>query len=127
MSRTNARGRRPSAGCVEESSEMSEEDRQAVVAEIHARLDEYAHEVTSKDIEAMLRFWNDSEEFLYAANGRILGSYDEWAALTTQHNAETQKCLYWNWQNVNVGRCRNMLPRRQSNSTTERSRPTETH
>ena len=90
-------------GCVaSEPDEMSPAERQAVAAEIRERLDEYAEAVTNQDINAMLSFWSDSEDFLFAGDGVILGGYEEWAPLTTKHNAETKRWLRWNWHNVHV-------------------------
>ena len=81
---------------------MSQEERQNVVAEIHERLDSYADAVTRLDIDAMLSFWMDSEEFVFAGDGVILGGYDEWTSLMSQRSGETEQWLHFNFHNVKV-------------------------
>jgi ketosteroid isomerase-like protein len=98
-----------------EPGELSDVERQTVVAEINERLNEYAAAVTSKNLDVALSFWSDSEEFIFAGDGTILGGYDEWAALTTQHTAETAQWLYWDWTRIEVA----ILSRSAASATVE--------
>jgi ketosteroid isomerase-like protein len=96
-------------------SEPSTQERAAIVAEINQRLAWYRDAVMRRDLEEYLGFWSDSEDFVFAGDGRILGGYDDWAELTAQHNAETEKWLKWEYRNVHVA----VLSRDAASCTTE--------
>lgn len=68
-------------------------------SEVQRTLDDYANAVKRKDLTAMLSFWSDSEDFVLAGDGTILGGYDQWAEVTTQDNDEAAQWLQWQWDN----------------------------
>ena len=91
------------SGCQSKSvRELSLQDRDVIVQEIKQRLEEYRDAVMRRDLEEYLGFWSDSDEFVFAGDGRILGGYEEWAKLTTQHNAETEKWLKWDYGDMHI-------------------------
>ena len=53
--------------------ESSEGWRQTVHDEIELALDGYRDAILSRDYDAMLGFWSDSDQFEFAGDGRILG------------------------------------------------------
>jgi len=77
-------------------------DQQAVIQEVRQRLNEYSNAVTSKDIDAMLGFWSNSDDFVFAGDGAILGGYDQWSSLTRQDNEQTDHWVHWTWKNVHI-------------------------
>ena len=86
----------------QDRSQVTDQQRDRIVAEVQQRLDQYAAAVTRKDVEAMLSFWSDSDDFVFAGDGSILGGFDAWAPVTRRDNDETQRWLYWNWRNVHI-------------------------
>jgi ketosteroid isomerase-like protein len=81
---------------------VSEPWRQFVTAEIRRVLEDYRKAMLSRDYHAMLAFWSDSGEFVFAGDGRILGGFQAWKAETTRHYQATRKWDLWEWQNIHV-------------------------
>ena len=85
-----------------EKSSFDESQQQAVALEIHQRLDEYSDAVTRRDLDAILSFWSDSGELVFAGDGAILGGYDEWATIARRDNEHVDHWIHWTWNNVHV-------------------------
>jgi len=73
-----------------------------VRTEISSVLDGYREAILSRDYEAMLGFWSESEEFVFAGDGRILGGSEAWIAETTRHYETTSEWQQWDWQSVHI-------------------------
>jgi len=82
--------------------QMDEAQRQLVEGEVRERLDQYATAVTAKNLDAILSFWSDSDDFVFAGDGSILGGFDEWAAIATQDNERTDRWISWKWKHVQI-------------------------
>lgn len=80
----------------------SEPWRQLVTAEIRRVLEDYRTAMLSRNYEAMLTFWSDADEFVFAGDGRILGGFQAWKAETTRHYEDTRHWEQWEWQNIHV-------------------------
>ena len=65
-------------------------------------LDDYREAILSRDYDAMLSFWSDSEEFVFAGDGRILGGSDAWKAEMARHYESTSRWEQWDWQSVHI-------------------------
>ena len=84
------------------SNDVSPAEREAIVQEIERTIDEYIDANLRKDVDAQLGFWSDSEEFVFAGDGTILGGYKEWAELLRQYDQENEKWNYWDIRNLHV-------------------------
>lgn len=84
------------------ANESSPEERSAIVEELTQALDDYGDAMVRLDLEAMVEFYDDSEDFVFAGDGEILGGHDEWVALLARYNEETEKWTNWQRRNVNV-------------------------
>jgi ketosteroid isomerase-like protein len=82
--------------------ESSEGWRQAVRDEIEVALDGYRDAILSRDFDAMLAFWSESDQFVFAGDGRILGGSDAWEAEMTRHYDGTLSWEQWDWQSVHI-------------------------
>jgi len=82
--------------------ESSEGWRQAVQDEIERALDGYRDAILSRDYDAMLGFWSDSDQFVFAGDGRILGGSDAWEAEMPRHYDGTLGWEQWDWQSVHI-------------------------
>ena len=76
--------------------------RNSVETEIREVLDGYRDAMLTRDYDAMIAFWSDSEDFVFAGDGRILGGIDAWKAQTTKDYKETESWEIWDWQNVHI-------------------------
>ena len=74
----------------------------AVYDEIRQVLDNYREAMLTRDYDAMLSFWSDSEDFIFAGDGRILGGLEAWKAETTRHYEQTRRWEQWEWQSVHI-------------------------
>ena len=81
---------------------VTPEERAAITEEITQTLDRYIDANMRRDLDDILVFWSDSEDFVFAGDGVILGGYDEWVELVTQLTADTEKWLKWEINNVHV-------------------------
>jgi len=90
-------------GCASPApTQLDEAQRQLVIREVQQRLDQYAAAVTGKELDAILSFWSDSDDFVFAGDGSILGGFNQWAALAKQDNEQAERWVYWNWRNVHI-------------------------
>ena len=90
-------------GCQPGSSDdVSPAEREAIVQEIKQTIDEYINAIQRIDLDAQLSFWSDSEEFVFAGDGAILGGYSEWAEQLRQVNQVNKKWNYFNISNLHV-------------------------
>ena len=55
-------------------------EKEEITAEIIEVVDKYIEAVTSNDLEKTLAFWSDSDEFIHAGDGSIIGGYAEWSS-----------------------------------------------
>ena len=104
------------SGCQGQAEpELSPEERQAIVGEIIQKQEQYRDAAMRLDLAGQLAYWDDSEDFVMAADGSILGGYDEWVIQLTRFNEETEKWLKWETRNVHVA----VLSRDAASSTLE--------
>ena len=50
----------------------------------------------------MYKFWSDSEDFIFAGDGRILGGYKEWTDDMSQFTEITNRFPYWENKNIKI-------------------------
>ena len=81
---------------------LSANGASTVETEIEKVLDGYRDAMLTRDYDAMIAFWSDSEDFVFAGDGRILGGIDAWKAQTTKDYKETERWEIWDWQNVQI-------------------------
>ena len=86
------------------SEELTDESKEQIEIEIRQTVDDYFENVKSKNLEAMLSFWSDSEDFIHAADGRVFGGYEKWSNwLIDQNKKDTfEEWLYWNNSDIHV-------------------------
>ena len=90
-------------GCQESgSNELTDQERQNLEGEIIERLNNYADAVVNKNIDDILSFWSNSDDFVFAGDGAIIGGYNEWAAIAIRDNDQALKWINWNWNNVHI-------------------------
>ena len=87
-----------------QSTELPEEVKKKIDLEIRQRVDDYFENVKSKDIEGMLSFWSDSEDFIHAGDGRIFGDYNKWSNWLKNRNRKgtVDEWLYWNNTDIHI-------------------------
>jgi ketosteroid isomerase-like protein len=91
------------SGCQSKTgNDISLEERKAIVKEVTRTAEQYVEAVMGGDLKGMLAFWSDSEDFVFAGDGVIIGGYDELSALLTRSHEETERWLKWESYNVNV-------------------------
>jgi hypothetical protein len=56
----------------------------------------------SRDYVAMLRFWSNADDFVFAGDGRVLGGIKTWTAETTKHYQSTQAWEQWDRQSIHT-------------------------
>ena len=90
-------------GCQSNNSqELSEQEISKIKSEINNRVDSYFEAVKVLNLEEMFEFWSDSEDFIFAGDGRILGGYKEWTNEMNQFAEITDHFLYWNNKNIKI-------------------------
>ena len=82
--------------------EMDADTARNVESSIRNVLDGYREAMLTRDYESMIGFWSDSDDFVFAGDGRILGGIDAWKAQTTADYENTESWEIWDWQNVQV-------------------------
>ena len=65
-------------------------------------LDHYREAMLSRDYDAMLSFWSESPDFVFAGDGRILGGFEAWKAEITRYYKQTRSWEQWDWQSVHI-------------------------
>ena len=104
------------SGCKSNAGAMlSPAEREAIVAEIIHKQEQYRDAAMRLDLAGQLAYWDDSEDFVMAADGAIVGGYDEWAEQLTRFHDETERWLKWGNSNVHVA----VLSREVASSTLE--------
>jgi ketosteroid isomerase-like protein len=80
---------------------LTEKLKGQIELEIRQRVDDYFQ---AKDVEAMLSFWSDSEDFIHAGDGRIYGGYEKWSNWIKNWNREgnIDQVLYFNRSDIHV-------------------------
>ncbi len=81
---------------------LNTETKILVTNEIREVLEGYRDAMLSRDYDAMIAFWSDSDDFVLAGDGRILGGIDAWQTETTKHYKDTSSWEIWDWQNVQI-------------------------
>jgi ketosteroid isomerase-like protein len=81
---------------------LNSETRETVRQEVRQVLEDYREAMLSRDFDTRIAFWSDSEDFVFAGDGRILGGFDAWKKETTRHYEETDHWEIWDWQNVQI-------------------------
>lgn len=95
-------------GCNIDNSSRSEgltdESKVQIELEIRQTVDDYFENVKSKNLEAILSFWSDSEDFIHAGDGSVFGGYEKWSSwLKDMNNKGTvEEWLYWNKSDIHV-------------------------
>ena len=83
--------------------ELSDEAKKQIELEIRQTVDDYFEDVKSKDIEAAISFWSDSEDFIHAGDGRVFGGYEKWTNEMRNFNKDiVEEWLYWNNSDIHV-------------------------
>lgn len=82
--------------------DLSESEKESIKSQITQRVEDYYEAVTNNKIEEILNFWSDSEEFIHAGDGSILGGYQEWSSWLKEWNNPARDWLYWNNEDIHV-------------------------
>ncbi len=61
-------------------SAMSEQERAAVAEAVAQRVEGYVDAISTLDLDRMLQFWADTDEFVFAGDGSLTVGYDVYAA-----------------------------------------------
>lgn len=56
---------------------LTDKEKERIGIEIVNSVDNYIKAITSNDLDKMLAFWSDSEEFIHAGDGVVVGGYKE--------------------------------------------------
>ncbi len=84
------------------ASLLTKQEAETIENEIGARVDQYIEAVKALDSSAMLDFWSESPDFVYAGDGRVLGGSDKWKARMLDFVRTTSRTLYWNNENIHI-------------------------
>ena len=77
-------------------------EKKQIESEIKQTVENYIKAVSSKDIEGILSFFSDSEDFLHAGDGTIFGGYEKWANWMKNWVKESGEFLYYNHDDIHV-------------------------
>lgn len=95
-------------GCSNSNSsgleKLTDDLRLQIEMEIRKTVEDYLENVKSKNLEGILSFWSDSEDFVHAGDGSIFGGYEEWSNWLINRNKSgvVEKWLYWNNSDIHV-------------------------
>jgi hypothetical protein len=67
------------AACQPATTELTEEMKAEIAAEVEQRVAEYADAIQLRDIDDMLEFWADVDGFVMAADGELNIGHDVFA------------------------------------------------
>lgn len=81
---------------------MSEKEKVAVEKAVTQRVREYVASMKKLDIEKMLSFWADTEDFVKAGDGTILIGYEMFAAQQREKMSKIISVNYVNTLNANI-------------------------
>ncbi len=93
------------AGCntnSPQSDQLSVSEKEKIKSEITQRVDKYYEAVKTNNIDEILSFWSDSDEFIHAGDGSIFGGYKEWSNWLREWTKPDRKWLYWNNRDIHV-------------------------
>lgn len=82
--------------------ELTPGAREQIYDEISRTLDDYKQAVTQKELNAVKAFWSDAEGFVFAGDGTILGSSEEWYEKLDWYHNDTEKWNHWEYRNLHV-------------------------
>jgi ketosteroid isomerase-like protein len=71
-----------------------------VVQEISSILEAYEKAVLSWDRDAINEFWGDSDGFVFAGDGTILGGHSEWADTLDQYEKQVERWLKFKYTKI---------------------------
>ena len=83
-------------------TELSNSEKDDIKKEIIQIVDNYFESVKSNDIEEILIFWSNSDDFIHAGDGSIFGGYKEWSSYLREWTNPDRKWLYWNNKDIHV-------------------------
>ena len=89
-------------GCQSPGKEMTTETRDELVKEITDLMEAYSGAVKTWNMEAIDRFWGDFGGFIFAGDGIILGSHDEWSETLRQYEDQVDRWLKFEYKNMHV-------------------------
>ena len=78
------------------------EEREQIDQEIRQTVSDYFDAVRAKDIEKLLSFWCNSEDFVFAGDGRIRGGYDEWTKWLVARMGQIDRWESWEVSDIHV-------------------------
>ena len=81
---------------------MGVAQRDLIRSELSDHMNRYAGDVLNWDRAAIDRFWGDSEDFVFAGDGDILGGHDKWSALLDQYEGQVDRWLSFEYRNLHV-------------------------
>ncbi len=103
-------------GCQEKRCiDLRPEEIAEIKKEITERVDAYLVSAQALDLEKVFDFWSDSEGFVFAGDGSILGGSDVWRKSLEQWAASTDQYLYWRVSNSRI----EVLSRNAASFTTD--------
>jgi ketosteroid isomerase-like protein len=83
-------------------NQMNADTSDKVVQEISDILEAYEKAVVSWDREAINRFWGDSDSFVFAGDGIILGGHSEWAETLDRYEKTVEKWLKFEYTSTHI-------------------------
>ena len=90
-------------GCGSDTNDvMSEKEKLVVEKAVTQRIKEYVESMKKLDIEKMLSFWADTENFVKAGDGTIVVGYEKFAAQQREKMSKIVAINYVNTSNPNI-------------------------
>jgi hypothetical protein len=68
------------SGCTNSDENLSRKEKEAIEEAVTKRVEEYVNSMLNLDIEKMLSFWANSENFVKTGDGSIVVGYEKFAA-----------------------------------------------
>lgn len=91
------------SGCNEGSDQIiSEKEKEAVVKEVTIRVEEYVNSMMNIEIDKMLSFWANTENFVKAGDGSIVVGYEKFADQQREKMSTITSVNYVNVTNSHV-------------------------
>ena len=86
------------------SEDLTDDTKRQIEIEIKQTVEDYLENAKSKNLEGILSFWSDSEDFVHAGDGNIFGGYQEWSHWLINRNKSgvVEKWLDWNNSDVHI-------------------------
>lgn len=86
----------------ESDQTMSEKEKKVVADAVTKRVEEYVNSMKKIDIDEMLSFWADSENFVKAGDGSLVVGYEKFAAPQREKMSKVTSVNYVNTMNPNI-------------------------